>query len=53
MNFAKLRKDMGASDSEEELSTSDVLSLAQRSFELENIVRSLRTMEDPQMRLIV
>ena len=41
---------MSASDSEQELDTSDVCILAQKTHELEDIVRSLQTMEDPQMR---
>lgn len=49
-DLKKLRKDMAASDSEQELDSSDVLSLAQKTHELENIVKSLQTMENPQMR---
>lgn len=41
---------MAASDSEQELDSSDVLSLAKKTHELENIVKSLQTMENPQMR---
>ena len=45
-----LRKNMSASDSEQELDTSDVFMLGEKTRELEDIVRSLQTMEDPQMR---
>ena len=51
-DLKKLRKDMAASDSEQELDSSDVLSLAQKTHELENIVKSLQTMENPQMRWV-
>jgi ketopantoate reductase len=50
INLKELRKNMSASDSEQELDTSDVFVLAQKTHELEDIVRSLQTMEDPQMR---
>lgn len=49
----KFRKDMAASDSEQELETSDVIKLAQKTHELENIVKSLQTMENPQMRYLL
>ena len=41
---------MSASDSEQELDSSDVFVLGQKTRELEDVVRSLQTMEDPQMR---
>jgi ketopantoate reductase len=50
IHLKELRKNMSASDSEQELDTSDVFVLAQKTHELEDIVRSLQTMEDPQMR---
>jgi hypothetical protein len=50
VHLKELRKNMSASDSEQELDTSDVFMLAQKTHELEVIVRSLQTMEDPQMR---
>lgn len=53
INLKELRKNMSASDSEQELDTSDVFVLAQKTHELEDIVRSLQTMEDPQMRYLL
>ena len=50
VHLRELHKNMSASDSEQELDTSDVCILAQKTHELEDIVRSLQTMEDPQMR---
>lgn len=52
-HLKELRKNMSASDSEEELDTSDVFILAQKNHELDDIVSSLKTMEDPQMRYAV
>jgi hypothetical protein len=52
VHLKELRKNMSASDSEQELDTSDVFMLAQKTRELEDIVRSLQTMEDPQMRYV-
>ena len=52
IHLKELRKNMSASDSEQELDTSDVFMLAQKTRELEDIVRSLQTMEDPQMRYV-
>ena len=53
VHLRELRKNMSASDSEQELDTSDVCILAQKTHELEDIVRSLQTMEDPQMRYLL
>ncbi|XP_028392422.1 SHC SH2 domain-binding protein 1 homolog B-like isoform X2 [Dendronephthya gigantea] len=53
IHLQELRKNMSASDSEQELDTSDVFMLAQKTHEFESIVRSLQTMEDPQMRYLL
>ena len=50
LHLKELRKDMSASDSEQELDTSDVLVLAKITHELEDVVRFLQSMEDLQMR---
>lgn len=49
-HLKELREAMSASDSEQELDSSDVFTLAQKTHELDSTVRSLQTMEDPQMR---
>ena len=51
-DLKKLQKEMAASDSEQELDTSDVLSLAQKTHELEDIVKLLQNMENQQTRFI-
>ena len=50
IHLKELRENMSASDSEQELDTSDVFTLARKTHELEDLVRSLQTMEDPHMR---
>ena len=50
MSLKVLRKNMSASDSEEELDSSDVYTLDQKTEELDAIAKSLQVLEDPKMR---
>jgi hypothetical protein len=48
-----LRKQMSASDSEQELDDLDVLKCAQKTEECDTLVHSLQMMENPQMRYLL
>ena len=47
-----MRKEMAASDSEQELDTPDVINLAVATHELKNDAKLLQAMENQQMRFI-